>query len=221
MAAAAAAFNLLGGIGTSCVALWPERFGPRMALLAPYRWLYVAFVVGGIATAVWEGAAVVSLLRRTATGLRHALLSLSAGLAVAGAHALSSQLLRGSSAPADMRAYLTAAALLAVVWIGRTGAYAPGPGFTAGETTAGGAAMLSAGVLALAVPHLMAATHTIGGANLAAGWPLVTLAGSALTLAGVVSLARTARRLDSRRPCANMPSGRPGGPNVTPVTKSS
>jgi hypothetical protein len=39
--ALAVAFNLLGGIGTSCVTLNPMGWSPAMAKLAPYQWLYI------------------------------------------------------------------------------------------------------------------------------------------------------------------------------------
>lgn len=221
MVAVAAVLNLMGGVGTSCVALWAERFGPRMAMLAPYRWLYLGFVVAGIATAVWEAIAVVSLARRTTGGLRQTVMSLGAGLLVAGTHALASQWLRGSSAPADMRAYLTGAALLAVVLIGRTGAYAAERGGTPNEPAAGGVAMLSAGLLVLGTPHLVAATHTIGGVNLASGRPIVWAVGGALALAGGLRLVRTLRPLYNRRSSASMPSGLSGDRGVTAVTQSS
>ena len=39
-------FNLMGGIGTSCVALNPTRWSPSMAKLAPYQWLYILLMIG-------------------------------------------------------------------------------------------------------------------------------------------------------------------------------
>ena len=40
-------FNLMGGIGTSCVALNPTGWSPSMAKLAPYQWLYILLMIGG------------------------------------------------------------------------------------------------------------------------------------------------------------------------------
>ncbi|MCB0119884.1 MAG: hypothetical protein KDD72_12695, partial [Anaerolineales bacterium] len=37
-------FTLLGGIGTSCVAINPAGFGESMAALARLQWLYILFV---------------------------------------------------------------------------------------------------------------------------------------------------------------------------------
>jgi hypothetical protein len=39
-------FNLLGGIGTSCVALNPTGWSPAMAKLVPYQWLYMLLMNG-------------------------------------------------------------------------------------------------------------------------------------------------------------------------------
>ena len=39
-----AGFTLLGGIGTSCVALNPTGFSESMAKLAPFQWLYLLLV---------------------------------------------------------------------------------------------------------------------------------------------------------------------------------
>ncbi len=36
-----AAFTLMGGAGTSCVALNPAGFGGNFSGIAPYQWLYV------------------------------------------------------------------------------------------------------------------------------------------------------------------------------------
>ena len=51
--ALAAFFNLMGGIGTACVALNPTRWSPAMAKLAPYQWLYILLMIGATVVAVW------------------------------------------------------------------------------------------------------------------------------------------------------------------------
>ena len=48
-----AAFTLLGGAGTTCVAINPTGFGESMAPLAKFQWLYVLFVLAGVAIGVW------------------------------------------------------------------------------------------------------------------------------------------------------------------------
>ena len=44
-------FTLLGGIGTTCAALFPTKYD-SMAALAPFQWLYFLFVLTGIVIGV-------------------------------------------------------------------------------------------------------------------------------------------------------------------------
>ena len=44
-------FTLLGGIGTTCAALAPAKYD-SMKALAPFQWLYILFVLLGIAIGV-------------------------------------------------------------------------------------------------------------------------------------------------------------------------
>lgn len=170
-----AAFNLMGGIGTSCVAFRPNGFGPNMAVIAPYQWLYIGFVILGTVTGAWEAYAVYALVRRTPNAKRHALWSLIAGLGVAGVHTVASQLIRGASAPANMRVVLTAVALLAFLAASWSGAFDPREETSdepeaAPAAPAAGAAMVAASLAFLSIQHLMRATHTIAGLNFADVW---------------------------------------------------
>lgn len=190
----AAAANLVGGLGTSCVAFGAERFGDRMALLAPYKWLYVLFVVAGTATGAYEAWAASGVARGTAQEFRHAVLSLAAGALVAGSQAGVSFVLRGSGAPADMRAYLTLAVLAAVLLAGGLGAFGrhpeDGPAPDA-ASEAGGVALISASAVLLSSPLLMRATHTLGGVDHSRAWGwLLPAAGAGLAVAGAWKVAR-------------------------------
>lgn len=192
--ALAASFNLMGGLGTTCVALWAERFGPRMALLAPYRWVYIGFVVAGTATAVWEFVALSGLMRRRVRALRWAAASLVAGFLVAGVHAATSFAIRGSAAPADARAYLTAIALAVLLFTGRTGAFDPSVE-GADASGSGGIALMASGVVALTVQHVVGTSHTIAGINHAAAWQAVlATVGWGLVAPGLWLLATSALR---------------------------
>ncbi len=71
--ALATAFNLLGGIGTSCVALNPTGWSESMAKLAPYQWLYILLMVGATAAAVWGIAVTLGLARGRRNAYRDAL----------------------------------------------------------------------------------------------------------------------------------------------------
>jgi hypothetical protein len=46
-----AAFTVLSGVGTTCVALAAEKFG-SMSVLAPYKWLYMLFVIFTLAVGI-------------------------------------------------------------------------------------------------------------------------------------------------------------------------
>ncbi|MBK8780987.1 MAG: hypothetical protein IPO22_04145 [Anaerolineales bacterium] len=46
-------FTLLGGIGTTCAALFPTKYR-SMTALASFQWLYILFVIAGIAIGLGE-----------------------------------------------------------------------------------------------------------------------------------------------------------------------
>ena len=52
-----AAFTIMGGAGTTCVALAAENYD-SMVEIAPYKWLYVIFVIATIAAGVMMARAV-------------------------------------------------------------------------------------------------------------------------------------------------------------------
>ncbi len=194
-----AALNLLGGIGTTCVALDATRWGPRMAALAPVQWLYRLLVVAAIAAAVYAIWATVALARGKAQAYRNALIALVLGLIPATVQTITSQALRGSSAPENVRVYLGGFTLVVLllfrlppIWrrIGFTGGGSGG-----GWATPGGLALFVGGLVALTTPLWAGPTH-IGpdGANWVSVLRLPLLAGGALlALAGAGVLWRAGR----------------------------
>jgi hypothetical protein len=58
-----AAFTLMGGAGTSCVALNPTGFGDSFAPIAKVQWLYILFVLVTLAIGVMGVRAVVLLVQ--------------------------------------------------------------------------------------------------------------------------------------------------------------
>lgn len=201
----AAVFNLLGGAGTSCVAINPGRF-ESMASLAPYAWLYWIFTVAGIATGLYGTIAVVALLRRAPRSTRHIVFSLLAQLAVASAHAYASLSLRGSGTPANMRAIVTGAALILFAfgyWFGsfdpaEEGATEDADNPREPMAEIAGCALGAAAVL-LGMERLMALTHTFDGINYAAVWHtgLVVSGFCALGVGGVAFALAVRRRRGS------------------------
>ena len=76
-------FTLLGGIGTTCAALFPTNYD-SMAALAPFQWLYILFVIAGIVLGVWGIWATVKLVRGTSDAYIMSIRVLIAGVLVVG-----------------------------------------------------------------------------------------------------------------------------------------
>ncbi len=174
-----AAFTLLGGAGTTCVAINPTGFGESMAPLAKFQWLYVLFVLAGVAIGVWGIRATIKLVRGTSDSYLTSIKALVAGAAVGGLHIYVSRLLRGKSMPVDAVVYTTILTLV-VFLIFRIPGIWQGVNFDKGSNngnTGGLAAAITlilVGVSVLALPFMMAETHTFvaGGINWAATWSL-------------------------------------------------
>lgn len=107
-----AAFTLLGGAGTTCVALNPTGFGGKFAGLAPFQWLYILFVLMTLAIGVLGVGAVVRLIRARKNATRDSVVVLALGLAVGAAHMAASRALRGASMVVDMVVYTTLLTLI-------------------------------------------------------------------------------------------------------------
>jgi hypothetical protein len=168
--ALATAFNLMGGLGTGCVALNPAGWSPAMARLAPYQWLYILLMVIAAITALWGIVVTVALARSKPHAYRDALIVLVISAAAAGVQTFVSQALRGSGAPQNMRFYLTLFVLafmlllrLPPIWRYVGGFRCAGPGDFAAPA---GLAAFAGGLVALTTPLWASPTH-IGpdGAN--------------------------------------------------------
>ncbi len=216
-----AGLTLLGGVGTSCVAFNPTGFGDRMARLAPFQWLYLLFVILGIALGVLGLRATVGLVRGRAHAYRDAVVVLIAGAAVGVIHMVVSRSLRGSSMPVDQVVYLTVLTLVLFLifripslW-GKVGFNRGGGG---SDLPAGGAAAILLGLTTLSLPYWMSSTHTWGRVNYAAAFHTAlslcgtacVLFGSGLLLLPVIKksplMRRALRRTKSAgEPAANLP----------------
>ena len=106
-----AAFTILGGAGTTCVALAAERYDSMVAI-APYKWLYVIFVITTIAAGVLMARATVMLVRGKPSAYRDTIISLIAGIVIGVIHMLVSRNLRGSSMPVDAVTYTAVLTLI-------------------------------------------------------------------------------------------------------------
>ena len=174
-----AAFTLLGGAGTTCVAINPTGFGESMVPLAKFQWLYVLFVLAGIAIGIWGIRATIKLVRGTSDSYLTSIKALVAGAAVGGLHIYVSRLLRGKSMPVDAVVYTTILTLVVFLIFRIPGIWRGvnfDKGFNNGNTggLAASITLILVGVSVLALPFMMTETHTFvaGGINWAATWSL-------------------------------------------------
>lgn len=174
-----AAFTILGGAGTTCVAINPTGFGESMAPLAKFQWLYVLFVLAGVAIGVWGIRATIKLVRGTSDSYLTSIKALVAGAAVGGLHIYVSRLLRGKSMPVDAVVYTTILTLVVFLIFRIPGIWRAvnfDKGFNNGNTggLAASITLILVGVSVLALPFMMTETHTFvaGGINWAATWSL-------------------------------------------------
>lgn len=185
------AMNLLGGVGTSCVA-FSSNVGYRMAFkdLMDYRWLYQVLVITTIllsAAGIWE---MVQLIRGGSKVYRNALTLLIIGTLLGGVHYFSSLALRGEAAPANIKFYINLFTLIIFLLFKLPGIREHvnfnKTGGKSERQAAAGTAALFAGLLCLTVFHWAAPSHIISQENLTYVLyiPLVTT-GIILILGGI------------------------------------
>lgn len=182
-----AVITLLGGAGTTCVALDASKYDSMVAL-ADYQWLYILYVLAGIvigALGIW---ATRLLVKGRRNAYRLALIALVAGLAVGILHMATSRTLRGASMPVDFIVYATALTLAVFLLFRIPGIWNQVKFTEQDEDISGfgtGIAMIVAGVTILTV-HLWAGpTHVINGVNYAVVWDTqLAIIGWAVTLLG-------------------------------------
>jgi hypothetical protein len=186
-----AAFTLLGGAGTTCVALDPAGFGGKFAGIAPFQWLWILFVLVGIAAGILGVRAVVLLAQGKPSAWRAAFIALLIGTIINLIHMIASRLLRGGSMPVDAVLYMNLLTLvifllfrLPGVWQGVNYERPADAGKTGSQAAA--IALAAVGLLTLSIQFLMAPTHTLGGINYADVWHIaLTAIGSLAILSGI------------------------------------
>lgn len=197
-------FTLLGGAGTSCAAFAPANY-ESMAALAPFQWLYMLFVLTGIAIGVWGLWATVKLIKGAPDSYKMSLQALIAGVLVGGFHIYMSRMLRGKSMPVDAVVYVTLFTLIVfllfkipMIWQGvnfeKSGVNENKP--------AGGATAFVLGLLTLTIQYLMGSTHTWDGVNYADAFNAsLTAIGAGLLFfgAGIFASAAKIRMRSARR----------------------
>ncbi len=178
-------FTLLGGVGTTCVAVAPTNYD-SMKALAPFQWLYILFVLVGVVLGIAGIRATIQLVKGAPQAYRSALIVLLAGTAVGILHIVVSRLLRGKSMPVDAVVYTTVLTLI-IFLVFRIPSIWRAVDFSKGNTRsnrpAGGAAAILLGLLTLTIQYTMGSTHTWSGVNYADAFNL------SMTAIGLVCLA--------------------------------
>ncbi len=188
-----AVFNLLGGVGTSCVAIDATRYESMIAL-ADFQWLYILYVVAGVVLGIMGIVATRALIKGKSNAYRLTMITLALSLVVGVVHILTSRALRGSSMPVDAVVYVTALTLVVFLLFRIPGIWNKVNLSRPDDHTSGlgaGVAMIVAGAIVLTVHIWAGPTHTINGVNYADVWrgPLMII-GWGLALAGAALLGR-------------------------------
>ena len=189
-----ALFTIAGGLGTTCVALNPTGYGENMALLAPFQWLYIIFVIVTTAIGVMAARAVLLLAKGRSNSYRSSIIALVLGIVVGVVHMLVSRVLRGKSMPVDGVVYTTALTLIVFllfripkIWQGVDYTFENSNDKT-GKLSAA-ITLLVTGILTLTVQYWAGSTHTWDGTNWAATFQVTsTMLGLGQILGGVVLL---------------------------------
>ncbi|MBN2146158.1 MAG: hypothetical protein JW726_02175 [Anaerolineales bacterium] len=187
-----AAFTLLGGVGTTCVALNPTGYEGRFSGIAPFQWLWILFVVIGVAAGVMGVRAVVLLVKGTKNAYRVAITALLLGTAINAIHLIASRALRGNSMPVDGVLYTNLITLIIflifrIPGIWQSVNYEKPTAEPKIGNQAAAIALGAVGLLTLTIQFLMAPTHTIGGINYADVWhATLTFIGGMLIFVGLV-----------------------------------
>jgi uncharacterized membrane protein len=190
-----AVFTILGGVGTTCVALAAENYDSMVAI-APYKWLYVIFVIATVAIGVMMARAVVLLVKGRSNAYRYSLISLVLGIVVGGIHMAVSRALRDSSMPVDAVVYTAVLTLIVFLLFRIPGVWEQVDFARAKQgdsEKAGGATAIVSGALVLTIQYWMAPTHTMsGGINYGDAFhAIMTVSGCVLVLLGLGLLARS------------------------------
>lgn len=188
------AFTILGGVGTTCVALGAEKYD-TMVSITPYKWLYVIFVIVTTAIGIMGVRAVILLIKGRQNAYRYSMIALVSGIVVGVIHMLVSRALRGSSMPVDGVVYTTVLTLIIFLVFRIPGVWEKVDFSKAKKKdaeTAGGAAAITVGLLSLTIQFLMAPTHTINGINYGDAFHLtMTVVGAGLLLLGLGLIIRS------------------------------
>jgi hypothetical protein len=188
-----AAFTLMGGAGTTCVALDPMGYEGKFSGIASFQWLWILFVLFGIAAGIMGVRAVVMLIKGSKNVYRAVIIALVVGTVINAVHMFASRALRGASMPVDGVLYTNVHTLLVFlllriphIWQGIN--FEKSTDKQPGNRNAAAYALVAVGLLTLTIQFMMVPTHTIGGFNYADVWHVaLSFLGGCLILSGVLT----------------------------------
>ena len=208
----ASALMILGGIGTICIAFWPEKY-PSLAMMAQVKPIFQVAAITTIIAGLLGVWITIRLRRFTERSYLYAVLILLLSLATAGVKMYFSSKLRGSVAPTNIRFDFSLIVLIYFLILRIPGLWEKVK-YTArsqdDEGNAGAAiAAIIGGALTLTVQYWAGPTHTMGGVNYADVWHTqLAVIGWALVLGGIAFMGwRLARKAPEsvERPTALTP----------------
>ncbi len=179
--------NLLGGIGTSCVAFLTEDYLTFSALINEGKqWLYQVLVVMTVAIALAGLWILFEMIKGRRKSFRNALIVLIIGTFLAGVQYFASLQLFGKAAPANIKFYCNLFALIIFLFFLIPGVrervnYTRGNSGNANKA-AGGLAAIMIGIFLLTTSFWAGPSHTHHGIN----W--VHLLRTELMLSGMISI---------------------------------
>ena len=184
-----AAMNLLGGAGTVCAAFLTKKFPPMWDLL-DYQWLYQSLMITTILTGIAGIWVTIKLVRGGDKVYRNSLIILVIGSALGLTQYIASQMIRGSSAPANVKFFTNFVTLLIFLALRLPGVRekVDFESSSSSKGTSGGLAAFVAGTIILSTFLWAAPSHMYMGDNwlMVLELPLI-ISGSALTLGGLIA----------------------------------
>jgi len=184
--------SLSNSIGSICISWFPENF-ESLVVVAPYKGVYQVATIFTFVAAFIGLAATYGLMRGRKWAYNAAMGALLLGLATAGTKMYFSNMLRGSTAPTNMRFYFTIFILLFFLLLKIPGIKEKvdlsKSGNDGSSGAAVGAAMILGGILSLTTPIWAGPSHIMDGYNLVLILQVpLTLGGSIMILGGIYLL---------------------------------
>ena len=166
----------------------------KFAGIASFQWLWILFVLIGVAAGILGVRAVVLLIKGSNKAYRAAIIALLIGTIINAIHIVASRSLRGASMPVDGVFYTNILTFLVFLLFRIPGIWKsvnfekPVENEQTGRKAAA-FSLIIVGVLTLTIQFMMAPTHIISGFNYADVWHVaLSILGGGLLLSGVFTI---------------------------------